>query len=449
MTNAESVSATLSRFVVQTRWEDIPENVRHEAKRALLNWLGCAIGGANDAATMTALKVVAPFSGRPEATLVVHPQRLDALSAAFVNGITANVHAFDDTHLRTVIHPTAPVLPALFALADLRPVLTGAEVLTAYVLGVDVECRIGNAVSPEHYSHGWHITSTCGVIGAAAAAGKAIGLSEEQMLWAIGTGAMQSAGLVENLGTMAKNVTLGNAPRGGIMAALLAEEGFVSCDYPIEGRFGFLNVFSAAPPVISEVTDGLGSTWELMQNSYKPYPSGVVFHPVIDACLELLDGGLKPADIERIVISGAPLLRERGDRPTPSTGREALVSTKHCVAVSLLFGRAGVEEFTDAMVANPAVLAMGERVESIDDLTIPVEAARVTVNTKDGREVSAYVPIARGSLGRPMSDSDIEAKVRGLVAFGAPHLDASRLIDAAWAFDTAPDASALLKLTQA
>jgi 2-methylcitrate dehydratase PrpD len=440
------LSEALARLVVETRWQDIPAPVRHETKRALLNWLGCAIGGSGEIAVETSLKVMTPFSGKPEATVLGRSERLDALSAAFINGVSANVYAFDDTHLRTVIHPSAPLLPALFAMSELRPV-SGIDLLLAFVLGVEVECRIGNAVSPQHYSHGWHITSTCGVIGAAAAVAKLLDLDHQHMLWALGAGAMQSAGLVENLGTMAKNLTVGNAPRGGMIAAMLAEGGMNSSLTPLEGRFGFLNVMSAAPPVPTAITSGLGETWELMQNTYKPYPSGVVMHPVIDACLELREQGLTAEDVEHVTVKGAPLLRERGDRPKPINGREALVSNHHCVAIALIYGKAGVEEFTDAVVDNPAVRALGARVSCEDDLSIPVEGAAVEVTTKTGGHLRAYVPAARGSLARPLSDADIETKVRGLISFAAPSVDASKLIDAAWRFDELDDASTLLPLT--
>jgi 2-methylcitrate dehydratase PrpD len=184
-----------------------------------------------------------------------------------------------------------------------------------------------------------------------------------------------------------------------------------------------------------------------MQNTYKPYPSGVVMHPVIDACLELRDNGLSAGEVARVVVSGAPLLRERGDRPRPINGREALVSNHHCVAIALLYGKAGVEQFTDAMVDAPEVRALASKVECVDDVSIPVEGASVTVTTTDGRELRSYVPAARGSLKRPLTDADIEAKFRGLVAFGAPSLDASKLIDTVWRFEELADASSFLPLT--
>ena len=166
--------------------------------------------------------------------MIGRSERADALSAAFLNAVSANVLEFDDTQLQTVIHPAAPVVPAVFALAELRRV-SGDELLHAVVLGVEAECRIGKAVTPSHYRRGWHITSTCGVFGAAAAAGKLLGLDRQRMMWALGNAAAQSAGLIESLGSMAKSISVGNAARNGLAAALLAEQGFTGPERALEG----------------------------------------------------------------------------------------------------------------------------------------------------------------------------------------------------------------------
>ena len=169
------ITQNLARFVVDTRWEDIPEQARHEAKRALLNFFAVAIAGCRTEPVELALKTLAEFSGGKQATIVGRSERIDALSAAFLNGAGANVFDYCDTHLPTVVHPTAPLAPALLALAELRRV-TGPQLLTAFVLGFEIECRVGAAVSPGHYPKGWHITSTCGVFGSAAGAAKLLGL---------------------------------------------------------------------------------------------------------------------------------------------------------------------------------------------------------------------------------------------------------------------------------
>ena len=159
---------TLARFVTEARRNDIPLETRHEARRALLNWLGCALGGCRDETVERALQAVAPFIGPPGASLIGRSERADPLNAALVNALSSNILDYDDTHMPTVIHPTVPVAAAACAVAEHRGA-SGAAFLDAFILGVEVECRVGNAVSPGHYAAGWHITSTCGVLGAAAA----------------------------------------------------------------------------------------------------------------------------------------------------------------------------------------------------------------------------------------------------------------------------------------
>jgi 2-methylcitrate dehydratase PrpD len=438
-------SRRLARFVVQSRWEDLSDRVRHEAKRSLLNFFATALGGCRDRATEVAVEILSPFSGGPTATVIGRSERLDPLSAAFLNAVSGNVFDFDDTHLRTIIHPTAPVAPPLFALAEQRR-MTGPELLHAFVLGVEIECRIGNSVSPMHYRRGWHITSTCGVFGAAAAAAKILALDEERTLWALGNASAQSAGLVETLGSMAKSIGVGNAARGGLFAALMAERGFAGPERPVEGPRGFVTV-TADQPDMAALVDGLGQGWEILENTYKPYPCGVVLNPVIDAALELQRRPEIAVDqIAVISVYGPPLLRERADRPAVTTGREAQVSAQHSVAAALVFGAAGVLEFSDAGVADPRVLEVRSKVRVVEDPTIPVEGTRIVVAMKNGTEIAHEVEQARGSPKRPLSDAEIEAKFRQLAAYGCPDCEADRLIDAIWSLHRAENAGDVVKL---
>lgn len=446
MTNPPGITRTLASFVADAGWDDLPQSVRHEAKRAILNFMGTTLACCGEETIDVALASLRAFAGPPQATIVGRRERIDALSAAFLNAAAGNIADFDDTHLRTVIHPTAPVAPALFALAELRRV-SGPELLLAFALGVEIECRIGNAISPAHYARGWHITSTCGFFGAAAAAGKVLGLSAEQMTWALGAAATQSSGSVEALGTPVKSISVGNSARNGLWSALLAARGFKGPAAPLEGRQGFFSAMGV-PPDWSALTDGLGKTWELSLNAYKPYPSGVVVHPVIDAVLALrAERPIDAGSVTRIVVRGHPLLAARADRPNVTTGREAQVSVQHSVAAALLFGRAGLAEYTDACVNDPAVLALRAKVAVEQDAGIPVEAAAVAIHMTDGTARSLTVPHARGSTGNPMSDQDIEDKVTTLAAGWRPAHDVRPLIDAVWALDRADDASALLGLT--
>jgi 2-methylcitrate dehydratase PrpD len=204
--------------------------------------------------------------------------------------------------------------------------------------------------------------------------------------------------------------------------------------------------------------DGLGDTWELSKNAYKPYPGGVVIHPVIDCVLDLrakilrtenlrAKTPLAPDAISRIVVHGHPLLSERADRPNVTTGREAQVSVQHSVAAAHLFGKAGLEQYTDACVRDPAVMELRRKVEVRQDPNIPVEAASLELWTKDGQHHRIAVDAARGSSKRPLSDRELEDKFMTLVAPSRLDGGGQRLLEALWALDQSEDASKLLALT--
>ena len=446
MISAENpVTRVLAKFLVDAKWEDMSASLRHEARRALLNWCGCALGGCRDEAVERSIAALAPFAGPGQATLIGRAERFDAPNAAFINAMSANILDYDDTHLRTVIHPSVPVAAALLALVGHCKV-SGAQLLHAFILGVEVECRIGNAVSPGHYARGWHITGTCGVFGAAAAAGKLLHLDARQMTWALGLAAAQSAGLVEMFGSMAKSLNIGIAAKNGLVAALLAKSGFTASETGIEGRFGFANVLADKPDYLA-ITGGLGETWELLLDAYKPYPSGVVLHPVLDACLEIREREIFTAgDIARVMLRVNPLAALRADNPAPRNGMEAKLSLQHGAAVSLLQGAAGVRQFSDAIAVDEAVAGLRQRVAIEKDTTLDLEAAMVSVLTADGRRFDAQVAHALGCSARPMSDAALEKKFLELAALGAPGLAAPQIIDLLWRADELADLSVLMSL---
>ena len=444
MQHAPAVTQTLARFAVEARWDDLPDAARHEAKRALMNFFAVALAGCRAPAIEIVLKSLAEFCGRHQATLIGRRERMDALSAAFLNAAGANVSDFCDTHVPTVIHPTAPVAPALFALAQLRRV-SGVELLLAFILGVEIECRIGGAISPGHYAKGWHITSTCGVFGAATAAGKLLGLAEGRMISALGHAATQSCGLCECLGWPAKSIGVGNSARNGLWSALLAERGFEGPPEPIAGVQGFLSAM-AEPPNWPVLTEGLGETWEIAQNSIKPYPCGFVIHPVLDCVLDWRRHHPTEA-IERVVVRGHPLLSHRTDRPDVSTGSESQVSVQHAVAAALVHGEAGLDQFSDECVRDPLVIAMRRRVEVIRDPAIATVAAAVELSTRDGTSHSLSTSAAPGSPSTPMRDKDIEDKLRTIAASWRAGHDVEPLIDAIWTLEKSSDVSGVLALT--
>jgi 2-methylcitrate dehydratase PrpD len=446
MLHKPGVTQSLAHLVVTTRWDDIPQPVRHQAKRSFMNFFAVALAGCRASPVEIALRSLLEFSGGKQATVVGRGERIDALSAAFLNAAGANVFDFCDTHVRTVIHPTAPVAPALLALAEMRqggePV-SGPDLLLAFVLGQEVQARIALAISPAHYDSGWHITSTCGVFGAVAGSGKLLALNESRMVWALGTAATQSAGLCECLGTPAKSVSVGNAARNGLWSALLAEKGFDGPPEPLAGVQGFYNALGG-PTNLALVTDGLGESWELMNTSYKPYPCGFVIHPVLDCLLDWRRDN-PDAVIEKVVVRGNPLLQLRTDRPNVSTGRESQVSVQHAVAAALVTGKAGVDQFTDACVNDPAVEALRHRVTVEVDPAFGTVAVAVDVMA-DGKSYKLAQAAARGSDQNPMSDKDLEDKLRTSAAGWDPRHDVAPLIDAVWALEKSADVSKLASL---
>jgi len=439
---AQGAGTTFADFVAATAWADVATQ-DHEAKRSILNFFATALGSSNDPAVIAALRTLLPFSGAATSAVIGRTERLDAMSASFLNAISANLLDFDDTHLDTIIHPAAPVAAPVLALAQARG-FSGRAVLTAFILGVEVECRVGNAVSPGHYARGWHITSTCGVFGAAVACAKLLELSADQISNAIGIAASQSAGVVENLPSAAKNVSVGNASRNGLFAALLAAEGYSASPRAIEGPLGWARAMGDEPDM-ARLTGGLGKTWEIAKNTYKPYPAGIVFHAVIDACFNLRPKlNRRIDDIASITVQGSALLLARGDRVVRNE-RDARVSIHHCAACALLLGLAGVPEFADAAVFRPDIVSLRQKVRAVLDASLPDGAARVIIQLTSGETFSEIVMAAKGSLADPLSDHDIEAKLRDGARLGGTDWHIDRIIDDVWRLDRLADVSSLMR----
>jgi 2-methylcitrate dehydratase PrpD len=432
------VTRTLARYVLSSRYADIPKDVRHEAARSFLNWMGCAVGGARHETVERALAALQPFSGPAQATVLGRRERVDIMLAALMNGITSHTFDFDDTHLKTVIHPSGPVASAILALAERKPV-SGEDFMHAFILGVEVECRIGNAVYPDHYDVGWHITGTAGVFGAAAAAGKLLGLNEQQMVWALGIAATQSSGLREMFGTMCKPFHPGNAARNGLLAALLAQRDFTSSNQGIEAKRGFAHVLSTKFDA-SQITEGLGKSYEISLNTYKPFACGIVIHPIIDGCVQLRnEHDLKADDIESIALRVHPLVVELTGKKTPQVGLEGKFSVFHSAAVAIIHGAAGEAEYSDAIVRDPAVMALRDRVSATVDKSVHEDQAHIAIRLKDGKTLEKFVEHAIGSVKRPMTDTNLEAKFRGLANPVLQAAATDNLIALCWRADTLAD----------
>ncbi len=440
MPDNSQVTKSLAQFVAETQWNALTPAVIHQAKRALVNFFAVVLIGCREPTIETALQSLASFSAGKQAAVIGRPERLDALSAAFLNAASANVLDFCDTHVPTVIHPTAPVAPALFALGELRRV-SGRDLILAFVLGTEIECRIGLAMSPGHYRRGWHITATCGVFGAAAGAGKLLALDAELLVSALGLAATQAAGLCECLGTPAKSVHVGNAARNGLWSALLAAQGVTGPAEPLTGGQGYFHAL-AETPQLSFVTDGLGETWEIMKTAFKPYPCGFVVHPVLDCVIDWRRAH-PDAVVENVIVTGNPLLAARTDRPNISTSGQSQVSVQHAVAAALVTGKAGIAQFTDACVNDPRVVALRGKVAVKRDESFATTAAAVEIATTDGKVYRLHQRAARGSDDNPMTDGDLEDKLRDAAAQAIPHNDVAALIETIWTVDDCADIASI------
>jgi len=411
--HAPPVTRTLARFVATHPSRGWSDAVDHEAHRTFLNWVGCAVGGAQHEAAQAALDALAMLQPAPQATVLGRAERIDMAGAALVNGITSHVFDFDDTHLKTIIHPAGPVASAVLALAETTGA-TGRQVIDALVLGIDVSCRLGNVMYPEHYDRGWHITGSTGTLGAAAGCARLLGLDEERTAMALGIAASQPIGMREQFGTMTKPFHPGGAARAGLLSALLAKHGFTASPKAIEAPRGYAQVVSTKCNW-SEATDELGSRFEISFNTYKPFACGIVIHPAIDACVQLRARGVKAEDVERIELKVHSLVLELTGKKEPQDGLQGKFSVYHGCAAGLLFGRAGEPEYADAIVRREDVTALRRKVVATVDDSIDEASADVTAILKDGRREHVFVAHAIGSLERPMTDADLESKFHALV----------------------------------
>ena len=318
--------------------------------------------------------------------------------------------------------------------------MSGEDFVHALVLGVEVECRIGNSVYPNHYDTGWHITGTTGVMGAAAACGKLLGLDEQQMVWALGIAATQSSGLREMFGTMCKPFHPGNAAKNGLMSALLAEKNFTSSNRGIEAPRGFAHVLSTKFDA-AEITEGLGKSFEIDLNTYKPFACGIVIHPIIDACVQLRnEHALTAESIASVHARVHPLVLELTGKKTPQTGLEGKFSVFHSAAAGLIYGAAGEREYSDQVVRDPKVIALRDKVSATVDATMHEDQTLVEVKLTDGRVLTKKVENAIGSLARPQTDADLEAKFRGLAEDVLPAAQVALVMGLAWKIGALADA---------
>ncbi len=443
-TGAPPITQQLARFVAEHPSRGWSDAVDHEAHRTFLNWLGCAIGAARHEAVESALAAVQMLEPAPQATLAGRSERVDIANAALINGIASHTFDFDDTHLKTIIHPAGPVASAVMALAE-QLGSSGRQVIDALVLGIDVACRMGNLVYPQHYDRGWHITGSTGTLGAAAACARLLALDPQRTAMALGIAASQPVGLREQFGTMTKPFHPGGAARAGLMAALMARHGFTASPRALEAPRGWAQVVSTKYDW-REAQEALGERFEISFNTYKPFACGIVIHPSIDACVQLREQGITADQVETIELRVHSLVLELTGKKEPQDGLQGKFSVYHGCAAGLIFGRAGEEEFSDAIVRREDVVALRRKVLAVVDDSVREESAVVTATLRGGRQVRVHVEHAIGSLQRPMTDGNLEVKFHAL---SDPILGAGRTaeaIQACWGLGQAANLRGLLAL---
>jgi len=430
-TNVEPVTKILAQYAAKASADQVPASVKKEATRTLLNWVGCAVGGSRQEAPNRAVKALQELSGPAKANLFGRSEKFDILNAALINGISSHVLDYDDTHLKTIIHPAGPVASALMALVQQRPT-TGREFMNALVIGCEIECRLGNAVYPDHYAKGWHITGTTGVFGAATAAGRLLGLDEARMVNAIGIAASQPVGLKVQFGSDTKSFHPGKAAQNGLLAALLAEKGFTASTVALEGFDGWGQAVSTKQDW-NEVTSELGQRYELGLNTYKPFACGIVAHPSIDAAIELHNKyHVAPDQIDAIEVKVHPLVLNLMGKTEPKTGLESKFSIYHAIAISLVTGRGGEQAFTDSAAQNLQVINVRNKIKVIVDQSIKADQADMRVIQKNGDILRQIIEHAVGSQNHPMSDAQLEEKFNGLTDGILKSEQSNRLINLCW-----------------
>ena len=458
-----AITDYVAGFVVETKLADIPQDVARLGKRSVLDGIGLALAGARSECGHIAQKYLADLgiANTAGSTVIGTGLRLPARFAAFANGLAIHADDYDDTQLAgakdrvygLLTHPTAPALPPALALAE-RERRSGAELMLAYQVGVEVECKVAEAIMPRHYQHGFHSTATCGSIGAAAAAAKMLRLDREATRRALSLGATQAGGLRENFGTMTKPFHAGRAAENGVVAAEIAALGFTASPNGLEADRGFFR--AAGGGFAPEMIDGmLGSPWTFHSPgvSIKPHPSGSLTHPGMGAMLDLIrKHDLKPEQVRHVSVGTNHNMPNALIHHRPRNELQAKFSMEFCMAILLLERRGGLEEFTDEVVNRPDVQAMIARVSfgvhpeaeaaGFDKMTTIIE-----VELHDGKVLETRADFGKGSPANPMSDEELSEKFRGCASWaGLDRAQAEGILDLAWNIETLKDVNELTRL---
>ena len=445
-TCSDGATRQLARFVVGTRWPQIPAPVLHQGKRCLINLLGVSLHATQDPAFAAMLAVIGVEGGRPMASVLGGGSRTSLQNAAMVNGLLAHLDDYDDTFFPTVLHPSAPTIPAALAAGEHAHV-DGREFLAATVLGLEACCRVALAIQNMRHGAMWHMTGTAGVFGSAAAAGRLLGLDAGAMARAFGLSGTQASGLRETFGTMTKAFHPARAAQSGVLAVLLVQRGFTCTETIIEGVHGFANAFAPGAYDLSCITDRLLDHWQLMNNAPKPYASAILSHPMVDAMLALRAlPGATPARVRHIRGRLNPLAIKLESRPAPRSGLEGRLSFQHAMAAAFVDGCSLPAQYTDARVDDPVVSAVRDAIEVVGDPAVGQDQCMLEIVLDDGQVLSRRTDHATGSPDNPFTDVQLEAKFRALVRTVLPRARVERLLDTMWHLEQVSDIGEVIRL---
>jgi len=431
---AQSISGQLAQFTGECRIGNIPPEVAARARMFVLDYLGVALTASAARSSQIIGDVVAELGGRENCTVIGRDYRTNALFAALVNGTTGHAVEMDDDHRTSVLHPGVAVVPAALAAAELKQA-GGAEIIEGVVAGYEAMTRIGDAFLGTQYYEGFHPTGTCGVFGAAAAAGRILGLSTEQLIAAFGIAGTQAAGLEEWKadGSWIKRLHPGKAAESGLLAVLLAKSGYTGPATILEGDNGFLKAFSYERKWdVSKILDGLGTEYRGYGTSFKPYAGCRFFHQVIDATLDLVrEHKIDAPAVDEVVVriyrtAYLTLFQPESRRYRPGTNVDAQFSIPYAVAVSILYGAPMPSHFTDELIRDPALLALAAKVKGIADLDYESKfparfPTEVTIRLKSGKTVQAFRDLPSGDPENPIYaqkgrfEDEITEKFRALL----------------------------------
>ena len=436
----------LGAFVIATA---PPAAARAAAARALLDTVGVTLAGAAEPAARIVQQVIAQDGGGPCGVLGT-ALRASAGNAALANGTAAHALDYDDMCFVSLAHPSAPLVAAALAAAEVAGA-SGRALLDAYVVGFELEARLGRAMNPRHYQRGWHCTATLGTIGAAAAASRLLGLDASAAGHALAIAASEASGLKENFGTMVKPLHAGLAARNGVVAALLAQAGMTASRAAIDGRQGFLAAMDSEQPSLEAFAADLGARWEIVDTgiTVKLYPSCAGTHPTLDALLDLRRRErFGPDQVEAIEIGVDPIVPTILLYDRPSSGLEGKFSMPFCAAAAVVRGRVGIDTFDEAVLRDPAIVAMQQLVTMRVDPTLDASApsltqARVTVRLRGGRTLTASADGARGYPERPASDDELATKFMSCARPTLSESSATDLLASLREIESATDVRAL------